>query len=60
MATPQALTGAAKNTKSNDLVFFIQFEGLVCNLTAGEYVIAVRRGAKKACFLLIDDIQNKF
>ena len=50
----------SEKSKSRDLLFSIQSEGLACNLTAGEYVIAegVWHHALACIFLRIDYIQH--
>ena len=51
---------AQEKSKSRDLLFSIQSEGLTCNLTAGEYVIAegVWHHASACILLRIDYIQH--
>ena len=51
---------STEKSKSKDLLFSIQSEGLACNLTAGEYVIAegVWHHASACILLRIDYIQH--
>ena len=52
--------GSQKIRQSSDCLIFIQSEGLACNLTAGEYVIAegVWHHASACILLRIDYIQH--
>ena len=52
--------GSQEKSKLRDLLFSIQSEGLACNLTAGEYVIAegVWHHASACILLRIDYIQH--
>ena len=60
MSLVQFRPEAPEKSKSKDLLFSIQSEGLACNLTAGEYVIAegVWHHASACIFLRIDYIQH--
>ena len=60
MRCTQFAGGSQEKSKSRDLLFSIQSEGLACNLTAGEYVIAagVWHHAQRVSFLRIDYIQH--